>query len=117
MRCRSSPQDGPTPRLLDVSARRIEQIVQVPMAEYMLTVLRADSSASESYMWRSASLYSSAQNAAVHVPDDGGRQPGSCVLRLVRGVRGPLDQRHVPNRRTRRAGPQGWVGARLFQER
>src|SRR3989442_4955553 len=56
-------------------------------------------------------------DAAAHVPHDGGREPGTGVLRPVRGVRGPRDERHVSARGTGRARAQGWLGPRLLPKR
>ena len=41
-------------------------------------------------------------DAAAYVPDDGDREPGTGVLRPVRGVRGPRDTGNVPHRGARR---------------
>src|SRR5256712_4923937 len=69
------------------------------------------------FVWpRREPLYA-CSDAAAYVPDDGGREPGTGVLRLVRGVRGPRDERHVSARGTGRARAQGWMGPRVLPER
>src|SRR2546426_3681127 len=50
------------------------------------------------FVWpRREPLYA-CSDAAEHVPDDGGREPGTGVLRPVRGVRGPRDTGDSPHR-------------------
>src|SRR5947199_10876821 len=69
------------------------------------------------FVWpRREPLYA-CSDAAAYVPDDGGREPGTGVLRPVRGVRGPRDERHVSARGTGRARAQGWLGPRLLPKR
>src|SRR2546426_12472034 len=69
------------------------------------------------FVWpRREPLYA-CSDAAEYVPDDGCREPGTGVLRPVRGVRRPRDARHVSARGTGRARPQGWLGACLLSER
>src|SRR2546425_2147893 len=66
------------------------------------------------FVWpRREPLYA-CSDAAAYVPDDGGREPGTGVLRPVRGVRGPRDERHVSSRGTGRARAQGWMGPCLL---
>src|SRR2546426_2416461 len=56
-------------------------------------------------------------DAAAYVPDDGGREPGTGILRSFRGVRGPRDTRDVSHRGAGRTRPQGRLGTRLLPER
>src|SRR2546428_11116218 len=52
-----------------------------------------------------------------HVQNDGGREPGTRVLRPLRGVRGPGYARDVSAWRPGRARTQGWMGPCVLPER
>src|SRR2546427_484987 len=69
------------------------------------------------FVWPRREPLCACSDAAAYVPDDGGREPGTGVLRPVRGVRGPRDERYVSARGTGRARAQGWLGPRLLPKR